>query len=108
MDILQTIDLSNFGVFHALAIVVAAILADTVLGILKTFKAGQENFNLRKLPQFLATGVLPYAGGLGVIAIIAGVLGEPYTVIFYPVAATALLKYLADIKDSWRLYSVSN
>ena len=103
-----SIELTDMTVISALLVVVVAIILDALLAIVKTFKPDNENFDLRKLPQFVATGILPYVGGLGVLAIAAQLIGDPYTAIFYPVAAAVLAKYVFDIKDKvLNLFNVS-
>ena len=53
------------------------------MGILKTFKKENENFDIRKLPQFVATNVFPFVGGLVVLAVVAEYVGQPYDGLFY-------------------------
>lgn len=96
---MEAFELTNMTVVNALLIVVAAIILDALLAIIKSFKPGNDSFSLKKLPEFVATGILPYAGGLGVLALAAQFIGEPYAALFYPIAAAVLLKYLVDIKD---------
>ena len=88
------------GIFAALGAIIAPILLDTLLGIILSLKAG--TFNLRKLPQFLATNLLPYVGGLLVLALTAYIAGD-YTAqiaaLFYAAAAATAAKFLAEIKD---------
>jgi len=89
----------ELSVWRAMMVVITIILADTVLGILKTFRAGQEDFDIRKLPQFLANNVLPYAGGLIVLAFVANFVGEVFEHIFYVVAVLVIIKYAAEVVD---------
>ena len=91
--------LLNMTVWNALFVVVVAILLDAVLGIIRTFKPDEENFDLRKLPQFVAGSIFPYVGGLVVLAVVAEYVGQPYDAIFYPVAVAVGLKYVMEIKD---------
>jgi hypothetical protein len=93
------IELIDYTIWYALAIVVAAIILDALLGIVNTFKPDTENFDFRKLPQFVATNIFPYVGGLTLVATLANVIGDPYTALFYPIAAAVLIKYLTEIKD---------
>jgi len=86
-------------VIYLFITVTAAIVVDTVLGVVKSFKAGYDSFDIRLLPKFLATGILPYVGGLGIIALAAQFIGEPYAVLFYTTAAGVTAKYVAEIKD---------
>ena len=91
--------LQEVSVQNVFLVVIATILVDTVLGILRTFKADQPNFDLRILPKFLAENVLPYVGGLLVLAVAASFVSEAFGVIFYGSAATVFVKYLAEIRD---------
>ncbi len=94
-------ELVNLPILNATLIVVAAIVLDAVLGVIKSFKPDTEPFEFKKLPQFIASGILPYVGGLIVLAVVAQFIGEPYTAIYYPLAAAVLAKYLVEIKDKF-------
>ena len=91
--------LVDYTIWYALAIVVGAIVLDALLAVINTFKPDTENFDFKKLPQFVATSIFPYVGGLGMLAIVANVINEPFSAIFYPIAAAVLVKYLTEIKD---------
>ena len=84
-------------IFTVLLIVLAAILVDTLFGVFDALKAGE--FDIRLLPQFLATSVLPYVGGLAILAFVTHLVGGPFGYLFYMVALAVLAKYLAEIKD---------
>ena len=86
------------GIGYAFTVVVVLIVIDVFLGVFKALKT-DHNFDIRKLPQFLASGVLPYIGGLGVLALAAQFVGEPFGGIFYPATAAVAVKYVAEIKD---------
>jgi len=83
-------------VLTALGGALALILADFLLGVFLSLKQGK--FDFRKLPQFLATSVLPYMGSLVLLALFVGVSPVLET-IFFTVTAAVAMKYLADIKD---------
>ena len=87
-------------IITALLIVLAGILVDTAFGIWLSLK--DKKFDIRILPQFLATSVLPYVGGLVVLAFIAYYVGKPFEYLFFAVAMAVLAKYLAEIKDKIR------
>ena len=91
--------LLELTVWRLLLIIVAGILLDAVLGVLVTFKPDEENFDIRKLPRFIATNIFPYVGGLAVVAIVADQVGQPYDFVFYGFAVPVVAKYLAEIKD---------
>lgn len=100
---IDLVNLIDYPIWYALMIVVAAIILDALLGIVSTFKPETENFDFRKLPQFVATNIFPYVGGLALVATLANVIGDPYAAIFYPVAAAVLIKYLTEIKDKFAI-----
>lgn len=87
------------SVFITFLIVVVAIVIDVLLGAIKAAKADYDSFDFRKLPKFLATGVLPYVGGLGILALAAEFVGDVFVGLFYPAAAAVTIKYVAEIKD---------
>lgn len=89
--------LMELSISGALIVVLVAILVNTLLGVFLAVREG--TFDIRILPQFLATSVLPYVGGLIVLAIAAGSAGAPFVVMFYAVAVAVLLMYVAKIKD---------
>lgn len=80
-------------------VVLVTILVDTALGILRTFKPDQPNFDLRLLPKFLAENVFPYIGGLLVLALAAEFMDAAFGVIFYAAATSVFGKYITEIKD---------
>ena len=89
--------LLDLPLITALVVVISTILIDTLLGV---FKAIRENeFDVRELPRFLRTSVLPYIGGLIVIGLAAEYVGKPYILMFHTIAAAVFVKYIAEIKD---------
>jgi hypothetical protein len=74
--------------------VLALVLADFLFGVFVSLRAG--NFNFSKLPQFIQTSLLPYSGGLLLLALFSNVNAELET-LFFTIAATVTAKYLADI-----------
>jgi len=87
------------GVLYSLIVVVVAIVIDTLLGAIKAAKDDYDSFDFRKLPKFLATGILPYVGGLSILALAAEFVGDVFIGLFYPAAAAVTAKYVAEIKD---------
>lgn len=88
------------GIFTALGAVLVLILLDTLLGIILSIKA--STFDIRKLPQFLVTNLLPYVGGLMVLALATYVAGDYSTQlasIFFATATATAAKFIAEIKD---------
>jgi hypothetical protein len=86
-------------IFVTFLIVAAAIVIDALLGVIKAAKDDCDSFDFRKLPKFLANGVLPYVGGLGILALAAEFVGDVFIGLFYPAAAAVTAKYVAEIKD---------
>lgn len=88
------------GILTALGAVLVLILLDTLLGIILSIKA--RSFDVRKLPQFLATNLLPYVGSLLILALAAYVTGDysaQIAVIFFAATAATAVKFIAEIKD---------
>lgn len=89
------------GVWWTFIIVALAIVLDTGLGILLGIK--NKEFDLRMLPQFLFTGVLPFIGGLLMLAILAYYIDVPFAGMFFAAAAAIAVKYIADVWDKLKL-----
>ena len=83
-------------VIIALGGVLALILVNLVLGVLFSIKT--STFDVRKLPQFLETNLLPYIGGLLVLALFSN-MDPTLSVLFFTISAAVYAKFLADIKD---------
>lgn len=82
-------------VFITLGTVLGIIVLDTLLGIINAIS--QKQFDIRKLPQFLQTSILPYIGGLAILAVFS--YDGTIKPLFYAAAAATTAKYLAEIKD---------
>lgn len=91
----------DVGVGYTLLVVAAAIALDTILGILLGIKF--KEFNVAALPQFLFTGVLPFIGGLALLALLAKYIDVPFAGMFYTSAAAVMAKYVADLWDKIKL-----
>ena len=87
-------------IITALLIVLAGILVDTAFGVWLSLQ--DKKFDIRILPQFLASAVLPHVGGLVVLAFVGQNAGKVFAYLFYTVAMAVLAKYLAEIKDKIR------
>lgn len=74
--------------------VLCLVIADFVLGVLTSFRSG--TFKLSKLPQFMETSLVPYVGGLLVLAFFSST-NTALEVLFFSVTATITAKFLADI-----------
>lgn len=92
-------DFVSSSVSHTFFIVMMTVVIDAVMGAIKGAKLDPDGFDIRKLPRFLATGILPYVGGLGILAFASIIIGEPFAAIFYLAAASVTAKYMAEIKD---------
>lgn len=86
-------------VLYAFVVVAGAIVLDTLLGAINAIVKMDEDFDLRQLPRFLASGILPYIGGLAILATAAEVIRAEFEVLFFAAAAAVTAKYLAEIKD---------
>lgn len=75
---------------------IVIIFTDFLLGICVSLK--QKKFDVRVLPQFLETAVLPYIGGLTVLLAASSFNSELKAALIAAAAALGL-KYVADIKD---------
>lgn len=74
--------------------VLGLILADFILGVLVALRNG--NFSFNKLPQFMQTNLIPFTGGLLVLALFSNANPE-LGALFFTIAATVTVKFLADI-----------
>ncbi|WP_088225599.1 hypothetical protein [Desulfosporosinus sp. FKB] len=81
-------------VLVTLETVLGFILADFIFGVLLSLR--NSNFSFSKLPQFVETSLVPYIGGLLVLAVFSNVNAELGT-LFFTIAATISVKFLADI-----------
>lgn len=91
----------DVGIGMTLIVVSMLIALDTILGIFYGLKKREFHWDL--LPQFLATGILPYIGGLAVLAAMAYYIAEPFSAMYYAAAAAIAAKYLADIWEKLQL-----
>jgi hypothetical protein len=81
-------------VLVTLETVLGLILADFIFGVLVSLRNGE--FDLSKLPRFVETSLIPYVGGLLVLALFSNVNTE-LGALFFTIAATITVKFLADI-----------
>ena len=80
----------------ALFAVVVLIFVDVALGIIHAL--AKKEFDVRKLPSFLQANILPYLGGLLILAL-ASTASPEMKVLFLTSAAATGAKFLADLKD---------
>lgn len=78
----------------ALIAVLCLVLADFLFGVFTSLRAG--TFVFSKLPQFMETSLVPYIGGLLVLAFFSSINTE-LSVLFFGIAATVTAKFIADI-----------
>jgi hypothetical protein len=83
-------------VLASLGGVLTLILADFVLGVLVAMKS--KTFDVRKLPEFMESSFVPYAGGLLILALFSST-DPTLEVLFFAISAVVYAKFLADIKD---------
>ncbi len=80
--------------FVALEAVLGLIIADFVFGVLLSLRSAV--FKLTELPRFVETSVVPYIGGLLLLALFSKTNAE-LGALFFTIAATVTVKFLADI-----------
>ena len=81
--------------FITLGTVLGMIVLDTLLGIIVSIS--KKEFDVRQLPRFLQTSILPYVGGLTILAIFS--YNDTIKPLFYAAATATTAKYIAEIKD---------
>lgn len=91
----------DVGIWASFLVVALMIAADTILGIFASIKG--KYFDWAILPQFLFTGVLPFIGGLVLLAVLAHFIAAPFVAMFYAAAGTVAAKYLADLWEKLKL-----
>lgn len=89
--------LNELTVWGAMFVVVSLIIADALFGMITAIK--HKEFDIRMVPEFVASNVFPFVGGLAVLAAMVQFVGKPYDVLFYTVAVLVAAKYLAELKD---------
>jgi len=80
-----------------LMIVLALILVDFLFGVFISIRDGI--FDFKKLPQFVITSILPYIGGLLILAIVAQYIGAIFLELFLSISALVVVKYIVNLKD---------
>jgi uncharacterized membrane protein len=94
MEFLSNIDNS---ILVGLKVCIIAILGDTAIGWLIALT--KKEFDIRKAPQFLKTNVLPYIGGLIIVALLA-ISDSTYMPVFLAVVTAITAKFGVEvIKD---------
>ena len=86
------------SIFLALLVVICIIVLDALFGVINAFKGG--DFDLSKLPQFLAKNVFPYCGGLLLLSLAAEHLPIDNAVrnsIFYTAAVPVAAKFAKEL-----------
>ncbi|MEW6016509.1 MAG: hypothetical protein AB1760_00380 [Pseudomonadota bacterium] len=83
-------------ILNTLFSVLVLVVADVLLGVIGAASKGE--FDVRKLPQFLQTGVLQFVGSLVVLALLAPV-SPVLKGLFVASAAAVDAKFVANIKD---------
>ena len=77
-----------------------AIVVDAILGALGAIRGDQEGFSFHELPRYLKTNILPYVGGLGVLALGAELLSAKFFAPIFLVSAVAAgVKYGLEIGE---------
>lgn len=78
------------AILYGFVIAICSILLDFLLGVILSVKKGK--FEISKLPQFLASNIFPYIGGLGVVALMALWVPE-FDYLFFAGTAAVALKF---------------
>lgn len=103
MDFLTNIDTN---IILGIKICLIAILGDTAVTWLLAFIEGE--FDIRKAPQFIKTNVLPYIGGLLIVAILA-ITDVNYMPVFIAITSIITAKFGVEIiKDKLIAYFQGN
>lgn len=77
-------------ILNSLLISLASILLDMIIGVLISVK--DKTFSISKFPQFLATSVMPYMGGLIILALFANYVPD-LAYLFYAGVALVTVKF---------------
>lgn len=77
-------------ILNSLLVVLASILLDMVMGVCIAIKTG--TFSLSTLPKFLASNVVPYIGGLIILAVFANYVSE-MEYLFYAGVGLVTIKF---------------
>lgn len=80
----------TLAIFKSLMVVIAIITLDFVIGVLISIK--KQTFEVSKLPQFIATNVFPYVGGLVTLAVLSVYLAE-LEYLYYAAAGMVTIKF---------------
>ncbi len=83
-------------ILKTLGTVLILVALNVLLGIVLSFKAG--NFDVRQLPRFLQTDILPILAPLVLLAAAISVYPD-LKAVFAASAAFVIAKYLAEVKD---------
>lgn len=87
----------DVSILLGVKICLIAIIGDTAVGWLLAFSKG--NFDIREAPRFIKTAILPYVGGLLIVAGLA-YLDETYMPIFLIITGIITTKFGVEaIKD---------
>ena len=78
------------GVILGLKLALIAIACDTFIGWILAIVKGE--FDIRKVPQFLKTNILPYFGALVILAF-ATIYVPDYVPVFYFIATIVTAKF---------------
>ena len=84
------------GIPYSLMAITSLIIFDAIFGVLLSIKVG--DFDLEKVKRFLATNILPYIGGLGLLALGAMyVAPEFFSAVYSLVATLVVIGYLKSL-----------
>lgn len=83
-------------IVSTLIILISIIFADFIIGVFVSIK--EKTFDINKLPNFIIKSILPYLGGLIILAIASKYIGSIYTGIFFSSAAAVFAKYSNELR----------
>lgn len=94
--------LFGYDLLNVVTAVLVLIIIDVLLGIIQSVK--EHTFDVRKLPQFLETMVLPYGGSL-IVLLLGASFSDGVKGVLLAGCAAISVKVLAEIKD--KLFAIT-
>ena len=88
--------LFGYDLLNVVTAVLVLIIIDVLLGIIQSVK--EHTFDVRKLPQFLETMVLPYGGSL-IVLLLGASFSDGVKGMLVAAAGAVTAKVLTEIKD---------
>ena len=89
----------DMTIVYTLLAALSVIVIDTLLGIVRAVAAG--DFDVRYLPKFMQTALLPYVGSMLILAVFSVFIAEIKALLMIS-AGFVIPKFLAEIKDKMK------